>query len=327
MAYDKNGLLIARGSKTVFISISASGPSVTNLDLEIDKYGVLFFDPDYGEADYYDLYINNVYAGAASYDDEGIDLRYEIDYLIRNNRLVKPSDNKYTIMVNAYSIYTGKVYARGTATYTYKTKATPAQTYTFENVKQSKGRITFNAIKGAKKYYYNVYEDETDVTPYNGGYPCTTSTSIDFNNLISDQIYIGMSERSSYKVDIEAVNAKGDVIARWVGTFDFKVEPNPLSVKGKTAKVKYKKLKRKKQTLAASKVIKGVGTGRGNMTFTKVSGNRKISINSSTGKVTIKKKGLKKGRTYKVKVKIYASGNNGYEPSTVKKVTFKIKVR
>ena len=43
------------------------------------------------------------------------------------------------------------------------------------------------------------------------------------------------------------------------------------------------------------------------------------------GKITIKKK-LKRG-TYKVKVQITAQGNNNYDPSSTKTVTFKIKVK
>ena len=44
-----------------------------------------------------------------------------------------------------------------------------------------------------------------------------------------------------------------------------------------------------------------------------------------TGKVTVKK-GLKK-KTYSVTVTVKAAGNYGYDPSDVKKVTFKIKVK
>ena len=117
-----------------------------------------------------------------------------------------------------------------------------------------------------------------------------------------------------------------DVLDVYDEYFNFNVEPNPLSVSGKTAKVKYSKLKKKKQTLAASKVINGTGTGRGPMTYTKVSGNKNITINKTTGKVTIKKKGLKKGKTYSVVVTISAAGNGGYDPSEEQTVTFKIKV-
>ena len=61
------------------------------------------------------------------------------------------------------------------------------------------------------------------------------------------------------------------------------------------------------------------------MTYAKASGNKKISINKSTGKITVAK-GLGKG-TYKVKVKIRANGNANYLASAYKTVTFTLRVR
>ena len=73
-----------------------------------------------------------------------------------------------------------------------------------------------------------------------------------------------------------------------------------------------------------SKVFEGrfADKGQGTRTYTKASGNSKITVNKSTGKVTVKK-GLKKG-TYTVKVKVKAAGNEYYKAST-KTVTFTIK--
>ena len=99
---------------------------------------------------------------------------------------------------------------------------------------------------------------------------------------------------------------------------------NTLKIKsGKTYKIKRSKLKKNK-TVSYTSVITFSSKGQGTLTFTKKSGNKKITI-SKAGKVTIKKK-LKKG-TYKVKVQVRASGNSGYLPSSAKTVTFKIKVR
>ena len=98
-----------------------------------------------------------------------------------------------------------------------------------------------------------------------------------------------------------------------------------LSVKGKTATVKYSKVKKKNQTLDVSKVLTFVDKGQGKLTYAKVSGNSKILINKTTGTITVKKK-LKK-KTYTVKVKVMASGDNSCNPSGWKTVTFKIKVK
>ena len=95
---------------------------------------------------------------------------------------------------------------------------------------------------------------------------------------------------------------------------------NPMSVKAKAQTVKAKKLKSKAIVVAAL-VVK---SAQGKVTYAKASGSGNISINKKTGKVTVKKK-TKKG-TYKVKVKVTATGNTNYKSST-KTVTVKVVVK
>ena len=97
---------------------------------------------------------------------------------------------------------------------------------------------------------------------------------------------------------------------------------NPLSVKGKTVKVNYKKLKKKNQGVARKKAIT-VSNAKGKVTYKKSRGNKKIIV-SKAGKITVKK-GLKKG-TYSVKIKVTAAGNATYKAKT-KTVTVKIRVK
>ena len=97
---------------------------------------------------------------------------------------------------------------------------------------------------------------------------------------------------------------------------------NTLSVKGKTVKVKFAKLKKKKQTIAINKAMT-VSNAQGAVTYAKASGNKKITV-AKNGKITVKK-GLKKG-SYKVKIKVTAAGNDEYN-AAVKTVTVTIKVK
>lgn len=100
---------------------------------------------------------------------------------------------------------------------------------------------------------------------------------------------------------------------------------NTLTLKAKkttTVKIKYKKLKKKAQSFAISKVLT-VSRAQGNVTYKKVAGNKKITV-SSKGKVTVNKK-LKKG-TYTVKVNVTASGNASFNKMT-KTAVFKVKVK
>ena len=115
-------------------------------------------------------------------------------------------------------------------------------------------------------------------------------------------------------------------------TFKIVKAANPLKVEGKTAKIKYSKLKKKSQKLAATKVIKFTKQLKDKKTYTlssakkgKKSFKKYFKINKTTGKVTVKK-GLKKGK-YKLKVKVKAAGNANYKASATKTVTFTVKVR
>lgn len=121
------------------------------------------------------------------------------------------------------------------------------------------------------------------------------------------------------------VTGTGDYNGTVKATFKINKASNTLKVSAKTVTLKFSKLKKKAQTLAVSKVVKFVKKGQGTLTYVKVTGNKKISINKKNGKVTVKK-GLKKG-TYKVKVKVKAAGNANYKASAYKTVTFVIKIK
>ena len=120
------------------------------------------------------------------------------------------------------------------------------------------------------------------------------------------------------------ITGKGEYTGSKKMTYKIGKAKNPLAVKGRTAAVKYAKLKNKTQQLSVSKVMKFSAKGKGKMSYVKTSGNKKITINKKNGKVTVGK-GLKKG-TYKVKVKVKAAGNANYKASAAKTVTFKIKI-
>ena len=118
-------------------------------------------------------------------------------------------------------------------------------------------------------------------------------------------------------------NAVSKVILKG-GSAPVTKKTNPLKAKGKTYKVKYKTLKKKTVSVKAAKVIKFYNKGQGTLTYKKTHGNKKISVNKKTGKVTIKK-GLKKGK-YTIKIKVTAKGNSKYKSKYVT-VTSKIVVK
>ena len=120
------------------------------------------------------------------------------------------------------------------------------------------------------------------------------------------------------------ITVKKDPYNSWNYGYGFEEgkQAQPMRVTTKTVKVKYKKLKKKKQTIPADKAFSVKGN-KGSVTFKKISGDKKIKI-SKNGKITLKK-GLKK-KTYKVKVKITAAGNSLYAKGS-RTVTLKIRVK
>lgn len=260
-------------------------------------------------------------------DKTSLQLDKEIDWLIQSGYI--ENTGTFDIRILFYNENTNSNIAIWSQKYEYKTTATAGQKDALTGFSCSNGVLTWDEYKDADEYRY-IY-----TTPYG----CVEFWAFDENKLdVNDYISQLVRDKSlnaqnHYSITIQAIkfgytDAFDDPLILAEGTYeyDFAVAPNPLNVSGKTATVKNKKLKKKKQVLSASKVINGLGTARGKLTYTKVSGNKNIKINASTGAVTIKKKGLKK-KTYTVKVKVKAAGNMGYDPSDVKVVTFKIKVK
>ena len=116
----------------------------------------------------------------------------------------------------------------------------------------------------------------------------------------------------------KAQQAAEDKVAAAEKTAASALQKNPMTVKAKVVKAASKKA-----TKAAKKKAFTVKNAKGSLTFAKLSGDAKITV-SKAGKVTVAK-GLKKGKTYKVKVLVVAKGNKAYAPA-MKTVTLKVKV-
>ena len=149
------------------------------------------------------------------------------------------------------------------------------------------------------------------------GTPVTLVSGNDYKLTYKNNINAGTSTASVI------ITGKGNYAGGITKKFTIKQAKNPFTVKGKTAKVYYSKVKSKARTLKVSKVLV-LKNAKGAPSYAKKFGNKKIVINKKTGKVTVKK-GLKKGK-YKVVVKVKAVGNSNYKASAVETVAFYIKV-
>ena len=118
------------------------------------------------------------------------------------------------------------------------------------------------------------------------------------------------------KDDITGISVSFKVIVK---------NPNPVTVKAKTAKVKYAKVKKKAVKVKRSNAIT-VKNAKGTVTYAQIAkgSSKRLSINKKTGIITVKK-GTKKG-LYKMKVKVKDAGNAKYMPKT-RTVTVKVRVR
>ncbi|MBQ3281153.1 MAG: leucine-rich repeat domain-containing protein [Eubacterium sp.] len=129
----------------------------------------------------------------------------------------------------------------------------------------------------------------------------------------------------SFEMTDEMIEEGYDAVSVFYDTLEFEMPKfdNPIKVKTKTASVKYSKLRKKNQTISRSKIFT-ISGAQGSLTFKKTKGSKKITINRSTGKVTVKK-GLAKGK-YKVTVKVTAAGDDIYASGSKTK-TFTIRVK
>ena len=129
----------------------------------------------------------------------------------------------------------------------------------------------------------------------------------------------------SEKVYAEAETVKGVTTLTFKFSAPFETQTdtmenhNQINVKAKTVAAKADK-----KTVIAKKKAFIVTNATGKVTFKKIEGNKKITVNKN-GKIVVKK-GLKKGKTYSVKVKVSAAGNNEVMAGT-EIVTVKVKVK
>ena len=119
------------------------------------------------------------------------------------------------------------------------------------------------------------------------------------------------------------VTGKGKYHGKKTVSFEIKKAVNPLKITGKTVSYKQTELSGGSKILAVSKVIKTQQKGSGILRYKKLSGNSKITLDPSTGKVTLKK-GLKKGR-YRVSVEVRAKGDKNHK-SVTKTAVFTVRI-
>lgn len=229
--------------------------------------------------------------------------------------------NSYRVYVYAYDkddVY--MAYWKGTIK--YQSKATPCELPAID-ASITDGILTWNSYPNTDDYYIRIVGPDLSWSYAWGEAVHISQRKCDLKATIANLIeYCDIKEFSSYTIELTAVNYTKEMpIAEWTGTYKYK-EPNTLKASNKNPKVKYNKKKNK--TIKRASAIKITDKGQGAITYKKVSGNSKITINANSGNITVKKK-LKK-KTYTIKVKVIAAGDE--TTARLEKIlTIKIKLK
>lgn len=132
----------------------------------------------------------------------------------------------------------------------------------------------------------------------------------------AQQAKLAQAEKAAEAAEARAIAAETAQKAAEAASAGLKA--NPMKATGKTIKAKAKK-----KTRAAKAKAFQVEDAKGKVSFYKAKGNDKIAVKAN-GKVIVKK-GLKRGKTYKVKVLVVAEGDKEFAPAA-KTVILKVKV-
>ena len=128
----------------------------------------------------------------------------------------------------------------------------------------------------------------------------------------------------AYGEPIYYVSVQTPYDASWSSTWLYGVHfgiENPMTVKTVKKSAKAKALKKKKVTVKGAIETENA---QGDVTYTKLSGPKKVSVNAKNVNIVLAK-GTAKGNL-KVKVAVKAAGNDSYAPKTVEEmITIKVK--
>ena len=305
--------------------------TLPEIKINLSADGMLSWEPVEG-ADHVSLYIRwddgNAVSVLMGNNNSPYNLKAFIDLTVvdpTSNSSKSAQSGKHYCDLSAYPEGYGKpAIAKTEFVYNYKSPEQQITMGTISNVRISPdGIMEWDPYAGADDY--EVWID--------GNSRRYTGTKCDLNELIEYFIkWSNFEVKDSYEIVIKArmkLYGSNIMIARWSGRYP--KSANSMTVTPKIAKVKYKKLKKKKQTVARAKVM-NVSNAQGNVSY-KLAGVKRgkskkykkyFKINATTGNVTIKKK-LKKG-TYKITCVVSAAGNTDSKAGT-KTVTFTIKVK
>ena len=209
-----------------------------------------------------------------------------------------------------------------------ETAATVAQTKTFSylpSVQQAMAGYNYKLgvqdDKGeAKSYAFTASDKLVDgMRVYTVEIPADTVITMLTYQVFDGDKWLSQVSASPAQAEGNIIKSDGKVYQASQPATKVTKKANTMTVKAKTVAAKAKK----KTVIKKAKAFT-IKNAVGKVTFAKVKGDKKITI-SKAGKITVKK-GLKKGKTFKLKVMVTAAGNAKYNKKS-KTVTVKIKIK
>ena len=301
-----------------FVPVSNKYVLTATLDATYN-YKFKIYDVDAEKS--FDLKMDETLVAAVNYNDTVLMITTSGAYLLdlENHKLgEKICSREFTTGSNYIALgdYIYQLETEYTSMLSYSYKVTPinmsdsdSDTTDSEATEESKKDISGWKVEGldSKRYTGKVIKPKVDVVSKDGEY---AEFDVAYKN-----------NKNAGTADV-IITGKGD----YTGTIEktFRILKAKQNMKVKTTAKAVKAAKLLKSKVKVAKTIK-VTKSKGKLSYKKVSGSKKLSINKK-GVITVKKGKYKKNTILKVKVKVTAKGSKNYRKAS-KKVTVKIKVK
>ena len=231
--------------------------------------------------------------------------------------LTYSSSNAKVATVDAKGTVTIK--GAGTATITITAKAT-------SDYKAAKKTVTVKVAKASQSVTTSraSYQTTYGAKAFSLGAKAKTGLTYKSSNtkvaVVSKSGAVTIKGAGTAKITVSAASGTNYNPASKTVTVTVAKAAPAIRVKTTSKAVSYASVKKKNVAFSLGASV----NSKGRLTYAKASGNAKITVNRSTGSITVKK-GLKKG-TYKIKLKVSAAAKGNYKAAS-KVITVTVKVK
>lgn len=220
LAYNDEGIIIAKGEKQGYEYTSSEPPEITGITYNAET-GMLTWD-SVNDAKYYTLHLYNEDSEdreqVFSCFETSLNIQEKIDSLIRFEEITAPESGLYQFSIEAIDEYEFLV-SKGTVSFTYNTDA---HAPVFMEASINNGTLSWNLVEGAGSYRVAV----NGISDTVGG----SVTSYDIDYFIDILYTRGNIDGASspYLISVTALNDKDQPIARTEEPIEYNYDPETV---------------------------------------------------------------------------------------------------